>query len=56
MKRIIFTLLLLINVAFATRLPLPPKGDDLVGAIQFGQVKPGDTIATVAARYDVGFF
>lgn len=56
MKRILFTLLFLANMAFAMRFPLPPKGDDLVGQIQFAQVKPGDTIATVAARYDVGFF
>lgn len=42
--------------SFALKFQLPPKGDDLFGEVQFGQVFEGDDFAKIARRYDVGFF
>ena len=42
--------------ALASKFPLPPKGDDLFGKIQFATVNPGDTFVTIGMKYDVGFY
>lgn len=44
------------NNALAVRFPLPPKGNDLFGKLQFARVKKGDDFEKIARRYDVGFY
>ena len=41
---------------WALKLPFPGKDDDIAGKVQFARVKDGDTFATIARRYDVGFY
>ncbi|ABS76552.1 peptidase M23 [Coxiella burnetii] len=45
-----------LNSTFALRLSLPPSGNDLVGQIQFASVREGETFATIAERYDIGYY
>jgi L,D-transpeptidase ErfK/SrfK len=35
---------------------LPSPGNDIVGQVQWTQVKPGDTFSTLGRRFDVGYF
>lgn len=48
--------LLLVNSAYALQFKLPPAKEDVVGQIQFAQVKTGDTFASIARHFDVGYF
>lgn len=43
------------SVIFALNFELPRKGTDIVGNVTTGVVQPGDTFATIARRYDIGF-
>lgn len=61
MKRFLYFLILSfglchLNLTWALRFPLPPKGVDLFGKIQFARVKKGDDFEKIARRYDVGFY
>lgn len=49
-------LVFFVGATFATQLPLPAKNQDVVGQIQFAQIQAGDTLSTIARRYDMGFF
>ncbi|WP_267257041.1 L,D-transpeptidase family protein [Coxiella endosymbiont of Ornithodoros maritimus] len=49
-------LIFFLNPTFALRLPLPLSCNDLVGQIQFASVREGETFATIAERYDVGYY
>ena len=40
---------------WASVYPLPPEGSNLVGRIQFHQIKQGESMADIAKLYDVGF-
>lgn len=48
--------LLLPLTACAQKLPLPPKGDDLVGSLTSTVIHSNDTIASIARKNDIGFF
>src|ERR1051325_11054970 len=39
----------------ATMYPMPPPGEDLVGEPSFVEAQMGDTLATLAFQYGVGF-
>jgi L,D-transpeptidase ErfK/SrfK len=47
--------LLASSQAFATTYPTPPANESIIGGIQTGFVKSGDTAATIAQAYDIGF-
>lgn len=42
--------------AVALTFALPPKGDDIVGKVQWTQALPGDTFNKIGRRYDIGYF
>jgi len=42
--------------AYGLVFDLPPTGSDLIGKMQFAKVYPGDNFATIARRYDIGFY
>lgn len=44
------------NTAIALTFVLPPKGDDIVGHVQWTQALPGDTFNKIGRRYDMGYF
>lgn len=48
-------LLLQSSISFAVRFPLPSSSNDVVGNTTTGVVQSGDTFATIARRYDVGY-
>jgi L,D-transpeptidase ErfK/SrfK len=56
MKRLICALITLICSvsAFALKFPLPAKGDDVIGALQFVQANPGEDFYNIARNNDVG--
>lgn len=41
--------------AFATAYTTPPANESLIGQIQYSSAGSGDTVATVAERYDLGY-
>ncbi len=41
--------------AFATAYTTPPSNESIIGGLQTGFVKTGDTPATIAQAYDIGF-
>jgi L,D-transpeptidase ErfK/SrfK len=45
-----------VSSATALTFVLPPKGDDIVGKVQWTQALPGDTFNTIGRRYDIGYF
>lgn len=45
-----------LSTAQALTLPLPKDGNDLVGRIQYTKVQEGDTLPTIARRFDVGYY
>lgn len=53
----IFSILLIFfsSTIFALEFPLPKKGDSVVGELKLVYSEPGDTIALIARRYDVGY-
>ncbi|MBA5761421.1 L,D-transpeptidase family protein [Vibrio sp. 404] len=40
---------------WATSYQLPPEGSNIVGRMQFHQIKEGESLADIAKQYDVGF-
>lgn len=48
-------LLLHSSLASALKLALPKSSDEVVGKITTGVVQPGDTFASIARRYDIGY-
>lgn len=44
------------NTAIALTFVLPPKGDDIVGHVQWTQALLGDTFNKIGRRYDMGYF
>jgi L,D-transpeptidase ErfK/SrfK len=51
-----FFLFFFFNVSFALRLPLPTKDNDLCGKLTNTIVKPNETLASIARKYDLGYF
>lgn len=52
----VFFLANFVSSAVALTFVLPPKGDDIVGKIQWTQALPGDTFNKIGRRYDIGYF
>ena len=53
---LVLGLCFMVQDAWAVKLPLPASGNDIAGKVQFARVEEGDTFATIAQRYDVGFY
>jgi L,D-transpeptidase ErfK/SrfK len=51
-----FFYLIFIAQAFALTFVLPPRGDSVVGHVQWTQALPGDTFSKIGRRYDIGYF
>ncbi len=47
---------ILISPVSALTFVLPPRGDSVVGSIQWTQALPADTFNKIGRRYDVGYF
>ncbi len=47
---------LIADAAVASKYSLPPQGACLFGKMQFAIVKKDDTLASIARRYDMGYF
>ncbi len=54
--RVFLSVVLLVSISpvFSSEFVLPASGD-LVGKVQFYQVKPGDSFATIGQKFDVGY-
>ncbi|MBV9575369.1 MAG: hypothetical protein JO149_01960, partial [Gammaproteobacteria bacterium] len=54
--KVFFVITLLFSThAFATAYTSPSANQSLIGQIQYGSTESGDTVATVAQRYDLGY-
>ncbi len=49
------SILMISNQAFATAYSTPAANESIIGKIQTGFVKSGDTAATISQAYDIGF-
>ncbi len=49
------SLMVLSSQAFATAYTIPANDESIIGSIQSGFVKSGDSAATIAQAYDIGF-
>lgn len=45
-----------LSSAIALTFVLPPRGNDIVGKVQWTQALPGDTFNKIGRRYDIGYF
>lgn len=60
MKKFVYGILVLslwvTTSVMALRFPLPSAGNDLFGEVKVASVQPNDTFATIARRFDVGYY
>lgn len=55
-KKALFTVFIFASThAFAAEYPVPPQNQALIGQIQYGYSRFGDTVAKVLQEYDVGY-
>ncbi|MFU8797620.1 MAG: hypothetical protein ACNA7Y_02845, partial [Gammaproteobacteria bacterium] len=44
------------NTVQALVFPMPPKGEDMVGEVQYTESLPGDDFSKIGRRYGIGYY
>lgn len=55
LRKLLSLCCLLSSTAFAATFDLPPEGSNIVGRMQYHEVKDGENMSDIAKQYDVGF-